>query len=381
MRHERQMEILERVASAGPRMKGLQGPKSYVNPAEVYTSAERFELEQQLLFRENPVFFAMSGELPNPGDYQTGVFGGVSIVVIRQKDGSVKAMVNACRHRGAPLVEPGTAGSGLSALTCPYHAWTYELNGALRAQPASAGAFDDVDMNCDLHDVAVTEHLGMIFVRPMGGEPIDGDAVLDGAQTDLADFNLAKERAVESRVFTWDLNWKLILDTFMETYHIRTLHRNTIGPYFNSDCLVHDPFGQNMAATAFRKNILDEMDKPRAERTVLPYATVQYFILPNALLVYQIDHWETWRIEPLSLTSTRTTTTIYSPETTLTDEIEAYLSKNLDILLQVIATEDFPLMEQIQANLHSGALPEIVYGRNEPTLTHFHRSLNQRLGV
>ena len=381
MRYERQMEILERVAAAGPRMKGLHGPESFVNPATVYTCPDRFEQEQQVLFRENPVFFAMSGELPNPGDYQTGVFGGISILVIRQQDRSVKAMVNACRHRGAPLIEPGTAGSGLSVLSCPYHAWTYELGGALRSRPMSEGAFDDVAMNCDLHPVVVTEHLGMIFVRPTGDEPIDGDAVLDGAQADLVDFNLDRERAVESRVFTWDLNWKLILDTFMEVYHIRTLHRDTIGPYFNSDCLVHDAFGQNMVATAFRKNLLDEMDKPAERRSILPYATMQYFILPNLLLVFQLDHWETWRIEPLGLTSTRTTTTAYSSESTVTEEVEQHLGKNLDVLLEVIATEDFPLMERIQANLHSGALPEIVYGRNEQTLTHFHRSLNQRLGV
>lgn len=362
-------------------MKGLHGADSFVNRAEVYTCPQRFEDEQRVLFRENPVFFAFSAELPNPGDYRTGVFGGVSVLVIRQGDGSVKAMVNACRHRGAPLVEPGTAGSGLSMLSCPYHAWTYDLDGALRARPASGDAFDDVVMNCDLHPITVTEHLGMVFVRPVGDEPIDGDKILGGAEKDLADFNLERETIVESRIFTWDLNWKLILDTFMEVYHIRTLHKDTIGPYFNSDCLVYEPFGQNMSGTAFRKNILEEMDKPPAERSILPYATIQYFILPNALLVYQLDHWEVWRIEALGLTSTRTTTTVFSSERPITDEIEAHLAKNLDVLLEVIATEDFPLMERIQNNLHSGALPEIVYGKNEPTLAHFHRSLNERLGV
>ncbi len=385
MRHIRQMELLERIADAGPGMKGLQAEASMVNPASVYTDDDHFRHELDVLFRDGPVFFGLSCELSEPGHYRTGVFGGIPVVVVRQPDGGLKAMVNACRHRGAPVAAPRTephdADSAVRTLSCPYHAWTYELDGKLKARPASHEAFDDVGQNCDLHPLAVAEDHGMIFVRPGSGEPIDLDEVLQGIDSDLAPFGLAKQVHVESRVNTWKINWKLVLDTFTEVYHIRTLHRDTIAPYFNSDCMVFEPFGDNMQVMAYRKDILDELDKPAEERSILPYATIQYFVIPNALIVFQLDHFEVWRIEPIDVRTTRTTTSVYATGGPVTDELRVHLAKNLDVLLQVTGTEDFPLMEQIQANLDSGALPEVMYGRNEAALSHFHRSLNERLGT
>ena len=383
MRHERQMELLDRVAAAGPGMAGLHAEHAMVNPASAYTDPCRFETEQRLLFRDGPVFFALSCELPEPGHHRSGVFDGIPVAVIRQPDGGLRAMVNACRHRGAPVLdhttEPHTEASALRTMSCPYHAWTYALDGTLKARPASYGSFDDVDRDCALHPVAVAERDGLIFVRPGGTEPIDLDAVLDGAAGDLADFGIADQVHVESRVHTWNMNWKLVLDTFTEVYHIRTLHRATIAPYFNSDCMIFEPLGRNMSATAFRKNILDELEKPRPQRSILPYATIQYFVVPNALIVFQLDHFEVWRIEPIDVRTTRTTTSVYATGAPVTDTVKDHLIKNLDVLLEVTGTEDFPLMAQIQRNLDSGALPEVMYGRNEAALSHFHRSLDNLL--
>ncbi|MEM7274986.1 MAG: aromatic ring-hydroxylating dioxygenase subunit alpha [Actinomycetota bacterium] len=386
MRLERQWELLDRIASAGPRMKGLQGPDSVVLPSSVYTDPDRFADEQRL-FRRTPAYFGLSADLPAPGDHDTATFGGVPVLVVRQGDGSLRAMVNACRHRGAPVIEPGASGGGLSSIQCQYHAWTYDLDGRLRTRPGAAGAFDDVSINCDLHQVQVVEGHGLIFVRvdpPVGAPALDIDEILAGTRDDFLDFDMVGQTLVERRTRTWDLNWKLILDTFMESYHIRTLHRDTIAPYFNSDSMVYEPFGHHMTATAFRRDILNELDKPPAERRLLPRATVQYFLLPNGLLSHQIDHWEVWRIEPVSIDSTRTVTSIYAttpggPQPDVDDGVRAHLSKNLQILMSVVGTEDFPMMEQIQANLRSGALPEVVHGRNEPALAHFHRSIQAML--
>ncbi|MGH1488435.1 MAG: aromatic ring-hydroxylating oxygenase subunit alpha [Acidimicrobiales bacterium] len=383
------MELLDRVADAGSGMVGLHAPEPLVNPASAYSGADRFLLEQSKLFRHGPVFFALSAEMREPGQYRTGVFDKIPIAVVRQADGGLKALVNACRHRGAPILDENDAsiggGSSLKLLQCPYHAWTYELDGALKSRPASHGAFDDLPgefaNGCDLHQVAVAEHSGVIFVRPGGPEPIDIEQILSGVQDDFGDFDLDKQIHVETRVNTWNMNWKLVLDTFTEVYHVRTLHRDTIGPYFNSDCMIFEEFGPNMTATAFRKNMLDEMDKPRDQRSILPYATVQYFVLPNALIVFQLDHFEVWRIEPIDVRTTKTTTSVYALQGPVDDALRVHLAKNLDVLLTVTGTEDFPLMERIQANLDSGALPEVVYGRNEAALSHFHRSLNGLLGL
>jgi phenylpropionate dioxygenase-like ring-hydroxylating dioxygenase large terminal subunit len=380
MRPDRQIELLQRVADAGPHLAGLQGADSYVNPASAYTDPDRFEAERRILFRDGPVLFALSCELSQPGSYQTAMVGGVPVVVIRQGDGSLRALVNACRHRGAPLLEPGTQGADLRALSCPYHAWTYNLEGSLTARPLSAGAFDDVTLNCDLHPRAVAEAHGMIFVRAGGTDPIDAEAVLGGAQDDLGAFQLDTFVPIESRTNTLNMNWKLVLDTFCESYHIRTLHRDSLAPMFNSDTTIFEAFGRNLVSIGLRKNVLDETAKPQEEWSLLPYGTIQYFLVPRGLVVYQLDHVEVWRVEPIDVRTTRATTTIYAPSPPETESAHRYWIKNLDLLLQVTGTEDFPLMERIQANLDSGALPQLVYGRNEAPLIHLHRSVNAAIG-
>ena len=377
MRHERQLEILERIGDAGPRLVGLFGEASMVNPASAYTDPDRFALEQRSLFRDRPVYLGLSAECRAPGSFLTATFDGVPIVVVRQDDGSLAAMVNACRHRGAPLVDG--RGEGLRRMVCPYHAWTYELDGRLHSRPLADGAFDDVDRVCDLHRVAVGERYGLVFVRPGGAEPFDVDDVLAGAQDDLGSFDLASYHHVESRTHTWRMNWKLVLDTFTESYHVRWLHKDTIAATFLSDPSVYEGFGPNLVSIGLRKTVFDELAKPEAERSILPYGTIQYFLVPNGLVVHQVDHVETWRVTPIDVRTTEVTTAIFAPSPPDDERARRYWLKNLDLLLHVTGAEDFPLMERIQANLESGALPEVVYGRIEPALVHLHRSINGQL--
>ncbi len=377
MRRERQVELLQRVADAGPRLTGLYGERSMVNPASAYTDPDRFAKELRVLFRDGPTLMGLSCEMAEPGSYLSARLDGVPVVVIRQADGSVRAMVNACRHRAAPLVSQRCGSTGRS-LVCGYHGWTYDTEGTLLARPLSAGAFDDVTLPCNLHPVAVAEKYGLIFVRAGSTEPIDVDEVLGGAQDDLGSFGLDGYTHIETRANEWNMNWKLVLDTFTESYHIRWLHKDTIAPAFNSESVIYEGFGRNCLSVGLRANVLEEVAKPKEEWSLIPYGTIQYFLVPNALLVHQLDHVELWRIEPLDVGRVRTYTSMFAPEPP-TEKALRYWTKNLDLLLQVTGTEDFPTMEQIYATLASGAVPELVYGRNEPPLVHFHTALNEAL--
>ena len=313
MRHERQVELLRRVAASGDHLKGLHAPSSATNAASVYADPARFEMERKLLFRRGPVFFGLSVDLAEPGSYRAMRVDGLPLVAARQADGSLRAFINACRHRGAPLVEPASTGDGLKAFHCPYHAWTYELSGELRARPFAAGAFDDVANPCNLLHRPVAERYGLIFVRPEGDAPIDVDEVLSGAQDDLGSFCLDTYTHIESRTNEWAFNWKLFFDTFSESYHIRTLHSTTLAPTFNSDCVIFEPFGRNVLSVGLRADVHDEFAKPEEQWSLLPYGTIQYFLVPNGLVVHQLDHVETWIVEPLAVNKTRTTTSIYAP--------------------------------------------------------------------
>lgn len=381
MRRERQIELLERVAASGPHLAGLQAAESYTNAASAYTDPSRFAREMRVLFREGATFFSLSARLSEPGSYESATVGGVPLTVIRQPDGSLRALVNICTHRGAPVVPPNSCGEGLRAMSCPYHGWTFETDGALRARPLTAGAFDDVTKSCNLRQVAVAEKYGLIFVRSGGPEPIDIDAELWGAEDDLGSFALGTYHHIDTRTATWRMNWKLFLDTFTESYHIRTLHRESLLPTFNSDCVIFEPFGRNLVSIGLRKDVLDETAKPKDEWSLLPYGTIQYFLVPSGLVVHQVDHIETWRVEPIDESSCRTVVSIFAPRKPETERSHNYFVKNLDLLVKVTSNEDFALMQQIQSNLESGALPELVYGRNEPPLIHYHRELNRILAA
>jgi phenylpropionate dioxygenase-like ring-hydroxylating dioxygenase large terminal subunit len=378
--HDRQVELLERVAVAGPQLVGLHGDASMVNDARVYTNPDRFEREMSELFRKQPVLFALSCEIARPGSYLAATIAGIPVVVVRQQDGSVRALLNTCRHRGAPLVDDGS-GVCSTALSCPYHAWTYELDGRLRGRPGSAGAFDDLDVDSDLLSLPVAEAYGLIFVRAGGGAPIDVDGYLAGAQFDLGSFELADYVHVESRTNTWPFNWKLVLDTFTESYHVRTLHKQSLAPTFDSNCEIFEPFGQHLLAIGLRKDVVDEVRKPRDEWDLLPYATIQYFLVPGALVVHQIDHIEVWRLHPVDVRTTTTVTSVYAPTEPHSERSRNYFVKNLDLLLKVTGNEDFALMAKIQANLDAGMLTQVVYGRNEAPLTHLHRSIDHALAA
>ncbi|MDH3294511.1 MAG: hypothetical protein OER95_09350, partial [Acidimicrobiia bacterium] len=146
---------------------------------------------------------------------------------------------------------------------------------------------------------------------------------------------------------------------------------------FNADGVIFEAFGRNLVSVGLRKSVVEEFDKPKDEWSLIPYGTIQYFLLPNGLVVHQLDHVEVWNIEPLAVDRTRMTTSIYAPTEPADDRARRYFVKNLDLLLQVTGTEDFPMMERIQVNLSSGALEHLVYGRNEPPLIHFHTQVNE----
>lgn len=381
MRHERQVELLRRLQGADAPRPGPLGAASMHNPASVYSSVARFEAELRTLFDRLPQLAGLSCELAAPGSYLTLTLGRTPVVVVRQPDGSAKAFVNICRHRGATLLVDRT-GEGLGKVTCPYHAWTYGLDGCLRSFPGAESGFDDVDKSTHgLVELPLAERYGLIFVRTdRAAEPFTVDDALHGAQEELADFHFERYVHVETRSSEWQLNWKLIMDTFTEPYHIPWLHKDTIAPYYMFDRWINDAFGPHPRFIGTRKSVVNEFDKPSEDDwDLLPHGTIQYLLLPNAVLTHQIDHVELWRLVPLAVDRVLVVTSLFAPDGPLTDKARAYFVKNLDVLLGVTNSEDFPAQERVQRNMSSGSVTEVVYGKMEPALVHYHTSINKLL--
>ena len=381
MRHERQVELLRRLQGVAAPRPGPLGPASMHNPASVYTSPERYAAETSVLFRGQPVLVAMTCELRQPGSFVTLTVGGVPLAVVRQDDGTARAFVNVCRHRGSTLLG-SWCGEGLRAIRCPYHSWTYGLDGVLKAFPGAEPGFDDIDKSTHgLLEVPVAEGYGLVFaIADPAAASFRIEDALHGAEDELADFAMERYDLVDTREHEWHVNWKLVMDTFTEPYHIPWLHKDSIAPYYLFDRWIHDSYGPHQRFIGCRKSVLAEIDKPSEDDwDLLPHGTLQYLLVPNAILTHQLDHLELWRLTPLAPDRTLVRTSVYSPPGTARDA--HYFVKNLDILLGVTNTEDFPMQEQVQRNLASGALPELVFGKMEPALVAYHTALNERLAA
>jgi phenylpropionate dioxygenase-like ring-hydroxylating dioxygenase large terminal subunit len=379
MNHERELELLARLADPAAQLPGPLGAHSMRNPSSAYTCPERFARERDALFRRRPNLLGLSAECARPGDFLTASLGGVPVVAVRQQDGSLRAFVNACRHRAARLLEG--CGALERAIACPYHGWLYELDGRLRARPGAEPGFDDVAKDqLSLHPIAAHEAHGLIFARAEGAA-FTVDEALEGAQEELSAYGLASYCHVETRTQEVPFNWKLVIDTFTEPYHIPWLHKATIAPHYYFDRWVFDAFGTHGRFVGVRRSIAQELEKPPEARRFLPHGTTQYLLMPGAVLCHQIDHVELWRVTPLAAGRTLVSTSVFAPRAPSSEKERGYWVKNLDVLLRVTNSEDFPAMARIHENLASGAVPEVVYGKMEPALVHFHESVNALIGA
>jgi phenylpropionate dioxygenase-like ring-hydroxylating dioxygenase large terminal subunit len=381
VQEDRQRELLQRFFDMRENRRVPLAESVYRMPSDRYVDSAEAAAEQQCLFRERPLFIGLTGDVPHPGDYLTLEVAGLPVVLVRGEDGLPRALVNACRHRGAPVFE-GRGNVGRRAVTCPFHGWVYDLRGCLLGQPQSDGGFAGCDRSTlSLPELVTTERHGMIFVAPLvrAAHPMGEPDPLGTAAEDLAAFELAGYRHIESRTRTISANWKLVMDSFLESYHIRSLHAASIGPYYFSAPSIFEDLGDVGLLIGVRSTAASQSEVPVAERRLLPHATVQYVLPPCGLLVHQLDHVETWTVLP-GLTPDRciATTSVHVPPQA-DDADVARARRNLLRLLAVTDAEDFDQATRIQRALAGGALPELLFGRNEPALVHFHRVLDRAL--
>ena len=353
------------------------------NQVIAYSCRDRARLERERLFRDHPIFMGLGTRLAKPGDYLTEDVAGLPVLLTRGTDGAVRAFANICRHRGAPAAQ----GCGNArAFTCPYHGWTYDLTGRLLGTTDKV-AFAGLDLaSHGLVPLPAAEKHGMIFVRPKPASPgegcaIDVDVMLGAMAADMEALDLNGYPMFSADRVAPRINWKFAVDTFLEGYHIPHLHRKTIGPYFIGNCGTFDAAGLNGRMCVARTSIDAVRPLPEAERNYRTHVISVYQLFPNTIVIWQVDHIEIWRAFPDRDDPGRCDVemTIYKPADS--DRPDAYWEKNRDIAIRTVMEEDFPLGERMQIGFESGATREVIYGRNEPSLVHFHRSIRSALGV
>jgi len=177
------------------------------------------------------------------------------------------------------------------------------------------------------------------------------------------------------------INWKVAIDTFLEGYHIPYLHQKTIAPYFIGNCGTFDSAGPHGRMCLGLPSLKDLRDISESQRNYRQHLFPIYQLFPNTILIWQADHVQFWRAFPGrdNPSCCDVEMTIYKP--TDSNSSDADLEANRDIILRTVIEEDFLLSERMQVGFESGAIDEVLYGRNEPALVHFHASIRSALGI
>ncbi len=229
-------------------------------PGWYYGDAAVYEVEKTEIFSAGWVCVGHHTEILKAGMYITAMVGDEPVVVLRDRDHVVRAYSNVCRHRGMRLVE----GAGkASVLTCPYHAWSYHLNGTLNKAPYMDGVAGFDKDKCALPEFNVEEWMGFVFVNIDGKADPFGDG-LAGLQSYLEHYEIDTRHSMQTWVEHWGTNWKALVENFMEGYHLSITHPFTLDPITPTDLCVK--LDNSPQFTAYRANY-----RPDAEpRTPYP---------------------------------------------------------------------------------------------------------------
>jgi nitrite reductase/ring-hydroxylating ferredoxin subunit len=352
----------------------------HIEDIAAYASPQRAERERRELFLRRPLCMGLSSRLPNPGDWLTEDSSGTPILLVRDRDRTLRAFVNACRHRGARVADG--AGEKAGGFTCPYHAWSYGLDGKLRTRPNEAAFAGHDRSQCNLMPLPVAEKYGLMWAAATPGLEFDIDAELAGLGPELASYKFDSYSHYRTKVITPDTNWKMLVDGFLETYHLPHLHKTTVSPLIFGDLGTFDGYGLNTRMIVVRRGFTEMVKLPEEQWDLIPQSAIIYVLFPNTVLIVQGDHVETWHVYPHATDPGACTTyfSLYTPEPTVTDKQRRHWERNFDLAIDTVEKEDLVMSAGMQRGYEAGHQKTIVFGRNEPCLAHFHQSIDRALG-
>lgn len=345
------------------------GEAVWREPTENYSSAKRFAAELELL-RQSTTAFCPSAALPEKGSYVAREAAGVPILVVRGDDGKVRAFRNACRHRGMQVAQ----GTGCAkSFVCGYHGWTYRLDGSLRHIPHDHG-FPGLDKDKHgLVPVRAEERHGLVFVTQEGKGTRDETleklpALIDGEQTLFS----CNESVVQA-------NWKILLEGFIEGYHIRATHKDTFFPYGFDNLNVVETFGRHSRIVYPFRRIEKLAALPPEKRRVDGLLTYVYQLFPNVLITVLSRHTNVVILEPLTPATTRQISYGLTNRGLGDEASRKEVERDAQFVAQTGASEDRAVVAAIQRGLAAGANSHFTFGRFEGAIVHFHRTLRAAL--
>lgn len=353
-------------------------------PAAHYTDENHYNLERRALIRGVPLPITPSAMLPKRKMAMAHDGFGVPVLLTRDAEGKVHAFLNACMHRGTKLIE----GNGLGAddavpcarLTCRFHAWTFNIEGKLLgvAQSQTFPTLDKADHG--LRRLQCVEAGGVIWVGLDPEVEYDFSGAEGQLANDLDAFALGEHHVFKHKTFDLKANWKILMESFLESYHPPSLHKDTVATQFALTPTVVTQLGFNTRQATgridFTRGLVD-LDPDEMHKNV----THAYCLFPTAVLVTSPHYINFMTMMPRGVD--RTIVEYYYLAKTLPDspEMEAKYERSFDFTAnKVFYAEDFRAAELVQEGLSSGALAEVTFGGLEESLACFHHSIAQVMG-
>jgi Rieske 2Fe-2S family protein len=341
--------------------------------ASHYTSAAHFE--RATVFARFPQIAALECELNGAGARAAVEIAGVPSILVRGEDGEVRAFKNACRHRSTQLVREGPPCVG-KAIVCPYHGWTYDLRGE-RIHAPHVESFCGLDQDrAALVPLHASVRHGFVFV---GLEQFDLDPFLAPIAEDLAELGGSSWHLFHRTDREVAGNWKLIVDAFLDGYHIRHLHRDSIYRFFLDACFDAEPAGPHIRALTGRRALVEARGALDAIENVRSVATPSYLVFPNTILILHPDYLSVAIAVPVAVDRTQFVHWMLTPHPPRTETERVHFEKSFELIDGgVFAAEDLAAVEAMQRGLTSGANRSQLFGEQESPCLWFHRSLEGR---
>ena len=346
-------------------------------PASNFTSSTQFALEQERVFRRIAVPVMPSAMIKAPGTVIAHDGYGLPLLLVRAKDGTARVFLNACKHKGAKLIETCEAHKA-SRMTCPYHSWTYGLDGSLLTI-ARQDAFEAISKaDFALTELASREFGGFIWASLNRHVEPDFSALVPELAADFESLELPSAHVYGRQTFRIKANWKLVLEPFMESYHVPRLHAGSIGALFGDITRVVDQIGPHQRKTAGKINFQPEMLDIEGEN-IHKTVTFAYQVFPNAVVITSPYYTTVMILMPVSERETVLDFYMLTLEPPQSQKGEDLYARSLELVLKVFGDEDFRAAEISQVGLESGALEQMTYGGMENTIPMYYEELEARL--